>query len=75
MIAIIANTYRRNQFLGTHSHQRTLRHVSNIQAHYTILPAANAWRNRLIPRIDTEARNEVVPHGSPVSPPCTCGNS
>ena len=29
---IIANTYRRNQFFGTHSHQRTLRHV------------ANAWR-------------------------------
>ena len=29
---IIANTYRKNQFFGTHSHQRTLRHV------------ANAWR-------------------------------
>lgn len=29
---IVANTYRRNQFFGTHSHQRTLRHV------------ANAWR-------------------------------
>lgn len=28
----IANAYRRNQFFGTHSHQRTLRHV------------ANAWR-------------------------------
>ena len=25
---IIANTYRRNQFFGTHSHQRTLSHVS-----------------------------------------------
>jgi DNA-binding GntR family transcriptional regulator len=25
---IIANTYRRNQFFGTHSHQRTLRHVA-----------------------------------------------
>lgn len=29
---IIANAYRRNQFFGTHSHLRTLRHV------------ANAWR-------------------------------
>lgn len=29
---IIANTYRRNQFFGTHSHQRNLRHV------------ATAWR-------------------------------
>jgi DNA-binding GntR family transcriptional regulator len=29
---IITNTYRRNQFFGTHSHKRTLRHV------------ANAWR-------------------------------
>ena len=29
---IIANAYRRNQFFGTHSHQRTLRHV------------ASAWR-------------------------------
>lgn len=25
---IIANAYRRNQFFGTHSHQRTLRHVA-----------------------------------------------
>lgn len=25
---IIVNAYRRNQFFGTHSHQRTLRHVS-----------------------------------------------
>ena len=25
---IIANTYRRNQFFGTHSHQRTLLHVA-----------------------------------------------
>lgn len=37
---IIANTYRRNQFFGTHSHQRTLRHVSNAwRYHCEILKA------------------------------------
>ena len=37
---IIANTYRRNQFFGTHSHQRTLRHVANVwRYHCEILKA------------------------------------
>ncbi|MDD4024889.1 MAG: GntR family transcriptional regulator [Kiritimatiellae bacterium] len=41
---IIANTYRRNQFFGTHSHQRTLRHVANAwRYHCEIL---RACRNR-----------------------------
>ena len=31
---IIANTYRRNQFFGTHSHQRTLRHVATAWRHH-----------------------------------------
>ena len=37
---IIANTYRRNQFFGTHSHQRTLKHVSTAwRFHCEILKA------------------------------------
>jgi len=40
---IIANTYRRNQFFGTHSHQRTLRHVANAwRYHCEILKACRA---------------------------------
>lgn len=37
---IIANTYRRNQFFGTHSHQRNLRHVTTAwRFHCEILKA------------------------------------
>ena len=37
---IIANTYRRNQFFGTHSHQRTLEHVASAwKFHCEILKA------------------------------------
>lgn len=37
---IIANTYRRNQFFGTHSHQRTLGHVASTwRFHCRILDA------------------------------------
>ena len=40
---VIANTYRRNQFFGTHSHQRTLRHVANAwRYHCEILKACRA---------------------------------
>lgn len=40
---IIANAYRRNQFFGTHSHQRTLRHVANAwRYHCEILKACRA---------------------------------
>lgn len=40
---IIANTYRRNQFFGTHSHQRTLLHVSLAwRYHCEILNACRA---------------------------------
>ena len=40
---IVANTYRRNQFFGTHSHQRTLRHVANAwRYHCEILKACRA---------------------------------
>lgn len=40
---IIANTYRRNQFFGTHSHQRTLLHVSLAwRFHCEILKACRA---------------------------------
>ena len=40
---IIANTYRRNQFFGTHSHQRTLLHVALAwRFHCKILEACRA---------------------------------
>ena len=40
---IIANTYRRNQFFGTHSHQRTLLHVALAwRYHCEILKACRA---------------------------------
>ena len=41
---IIVNAYRRNQFFGTHSHQRTLEHVTSVwKFHCEIL---NACQNR-----------------------------
>ncbi len=61
---IIANAYRRNQFFGTHSHQRTLLHVSLAwRYHSEILKACRAgdtalavyWIKRHIARSERDA--------------------
>ena len=64
---IIANTYRRNQFFGTHSHQRTLRHVANAwRYHCEILKAcrqgdATAAANWLKSHIASSQRDALLP--------------
>lgn len=64
---IISNTYRRNQFFGTHSHQRTLRHVANAwRYHCEILKAcrrrdaasAKLWLER---HIASSRRDALLP--------------
>ena len=64
---IIVNTYRRNQFFGTHSHQRTLSHVATAwRLHCEILKAcrrrdtsaAVKWMKEHIAR---SSRNALVP--------------
>lgn len=66
---IVANTYRRNQFFGTHSHQRTLRHVANAwRYHCEILKAcrrgdaedAARWLRR---HIASSRRDALLPLG------------
>lgn len=61
---IIANTYRRNQFFGTHSHQRTLQHVALAwRYHCEILkacrkgdaPLAIRWLKEHIARSEKDA--------------------
>ncbi len=76
---IIANTYRRNQFFGTHSHQRTLRHVANAwRYHCEILKAcrrgdaadAALWLKRHIASSQRDAlQAKAKPHGHRQSPP------
>ena len=64
---IIANTYRRNQFFGTHSHQRTLRHVANAwRYHCEILKAcrrgdAESAANWLVAHIASSQRDALLP--------------
>ena len=48
---IIVNAYRRNQFFGTHSHQRTLEHVASAwKFHCEILKACRAHDPKLAVR-------------------------
>ena len=45
---IIVNAYRRNQFFGTHSHQRTLEHVASAwKFHCEILKACRSRNSKL----------------------------
>lgn len=70
---IIANAYRRNQFFGTHSHQRTLRHVANAwRYHCEILKACKAnnptaaaiWLKR---HIESSQRDALLPLAKVIS--------